>query len=401
MAKGRLAAVLFFLALPALLFAADPGRKSALFMAPLTGGSGDPLVEDILASELTTALQNAGITVAPGRLALATGADQPKIPDEQRVSYLLRGLDAGDTDVVVAAFYLVQGDTLVIQFALYDPKVRTMLGGVLTRARKGLTLFASVSEAVTQFGPAIQRYVQGGYQVQPPAGIVERIEVTGPQDGSHVVLLDREVGVVSGGSLVIPYTQFEVGSIIPVKVTKAGYHTYEGTYKLTTPQVALRLPALHRETRADADLVWTFGQATGVGFGGRIHIVPDTLFLGMEHYRTFDYGSFAVAPVRHYDTNLQLGGYLIFGTSSIIRLHLAIGAGLIVTNVAGFSGPDYTDWYVLAGDPTAELTLGPVKVILRPELHYALGVGYNLLGRTWIRTPYGIPPLTIGVRYSW
>jgi hypothetical protein len=310
-------------------------------------------------------------------------------------------LNAGNTDVVVAAFYLVQGDTLVIQFALYDPKVKTMLGGVLTRARKGLTLFATVSEAVTQFGPAIQRYVQGGYQVEPPTGIVERIEVTGPQDGSRVVMLDREVGTVSGGSLVVPYTQFEIGTTIPVRVTKDGYHTFEGSYKLSSPQVSLHLPALRRETRLDAQLVWTFGEATGLGFGGRVHIIPDTLFAGIEHYRTFDYGSFAVAAVRHYDTNVQVGGYIIFPPTSFIRLHLALGAGLIVTDVAGIGGQEYMDWYILAGDPTAEVTLGPVKVFFRPELHYALGVGYNLLGRTWIRTPYGIPPLTIGVRYSW
>lgn len=392
---------LLFLVLPVLLFAEDIGRKAALFMAPLAAAARDALVEDILASELAAALQNAGITVAPGRLTLSTGADQPRIPDEERVSYLLRGLDAAGTDVVVAAFYLVQGDTLVIQFALYDPKVRTMLGGVLTRARKGLTLFASVSEAVTQFGPAIQRYVQGGYQVEPPTGIVERIEVSGPQEGSRVAFLDREVGTVSGGSLVVPYTQFEIGSTIPVKVTKDGYHTFEASYKLTSPQVSLHIPPLHRETRLDAQLAWSFGEATGIGFGGRIHIVPDTLFLGIEHYRTFDYGSFSVAAVRHYDTNVQIGRYIIFPDTSIIRLSIAIGAGFIVTDVAGLGGQDYMDWYILAGDPTAELALGPVKVFFRPELHYALGVGYNLLGRTWVRTPYGIPPLTIGARYSW
>jgi hypothetical protein len=291
---------------PALLFAADAGRTSALFMAPLAAGAGDPLVEDILASELGAALLSRGIAVAPRRLSLATGADQPKLPGEQRLSYLLRGLDAGGVSVVVAAFYLVQGDTLVIQFALYDPAVRTMLGGVLARARKGLTLFASVSEAVLQFDPAIQRYVLGGYQVEPPTGIVERIQVSGPPDGSSVVLLDREVGTIAGGTLVVPYTQFEIGSKIPVRVTKEGYHTFEGIYELSSSQVSLSLPSLRRETRLDTDLFWSFGEA-----------------------------------------------------------------------------------------------LGPVKIFFRPELHYALGVGYNLLGRTWIRTPYGLPPLTVGVRYSW
>ncbi len=386
---------------PTLLFAAEAGRTAALFMAPLAAGAEDPLVEDILSSELGAALQSSGIAVAPRRLSLATGPGQPRLPDEQRVSYLLRGLDAGGVSVVVAAFYLVQGETLVIQFALYDPAVRTMLGGVLTRARKGLTLFASVSEAVKQFAPAIQRYVQGGYQVEPPTGIVERIQVSGPPDGSSVVLLDREVGTMSGGTLVVPYTQFEIGSRIPVRVTKDGYHSFEGFYTLSSAQVVLSLPRLRRETRLDTDLFWSFGEAAGIGFGGRIHIVPDSLFLGIEHYRSIDVGTSSTSIVRHYDTNVQAGQYIIFPYTSIIRIHLALGVGLILTDVAGIGGGDYNDWYVLVGDPTAELALGPVKVFFRPELHYALGVGYNLLGRTWIRTPYGVPPLSIGVRYSW
>ena len=387
--------------LPALLFAAEPGRKAALLMAPLSTGARDPLVEDILSSELTTVLQNSGLTVAAGRLAVPQGADQPRLPQEQRISYLLRGVDATGNDVIIAAFYLAQGEELIIQFALYDPAVHTMLGGVLTRARKGLTLFASVTAAVADFGPAIKRYVEGGYRVEPPSGIVERIAVSGPPEGSRVTFVDREVGTISGGDLVVPYTQFEIGTTIPVKVQKEGYHSFEGAYPLMSPQVDLRLPGLYRETRFDAQVVWSFGLASGFGFGGRVHLVPDSLFVGFEHYRTIHPGTFWGTTVRHYDTNIQIGEYVIFPYTSIIRVHLAVGAGLIVTDVAGLQGRDYTDFYILAGDPTAELALGPVKILLRPDLHYALGMGYNLLGRAWIRTPYGLPPLTLGVRYSW
>ncbi len=387
--------------LPRVLFAADQARTAALFITPLSAGVVDRLVEDILATGLTTTLQNAGISVAPGRLALPVGADKPNLPQEQRVSYLLRGLNAAGASVVVAAFYLTQGDTLVIQFALYDPAVHTMLGGVLANARKGLTIFDSVSEAVKQFEPAIQRYVQGGYQVEPPTGIVERIEVSGPPEGSSVVLLDREAGTIEGGMLVVPYTQFEIGTVIPVRAHKDGYHSYAGSYKLDSPQVSIHLPSLRRETRFDVDLAWSFGEAMGIGLGGRVHIIPDSLFLGIESYRSLDVDSLSSTLVRHYDTNVQLGQYIIFPYTSIFRLHIALGVGLIVTNVAGLGGRDYLDWYILAGDPTAELALGPVKVFFRPELHYALGVDYNLLGREWIRTPFGIPPLTIGVRTSW
>jgi hypothetical protein len=387
--------------LPTVLFAAGQDRTAALFLAPMTPGVINPLVEDILATGLTKTLNNAGIAVAPGRLVAASSAEQPNLPQEQRVSYLLRGLDAGGASVVVAAFYLTQGETLVIQFALYDPAVHTMLGGVLANARKGLTLFDSVSDAVKQFDPAIQRYVQGGYQVQPPTGIVERIEVSGPQEGSSIVLLDREAGTIEGGLLVVPYTQFEIGTIIPVRVHKEGYHSFAGSYKLDSPQVSIHLPSLRPETRFDLDLDWSFGEALGIGIGGRIHIIPDSLFLGIEHYRSLDVDSLSTSLVRHYDTNLQIGQYIIFPYTSIFRLHIALGVGLIDTNVAGVGGRDYLDWYILAGDPTAELALGPVKVFFRPELHYALGVDYNLLGREWIRTPYGLPPMTIGVRRSW
>ena len=388
--------------LASFLLDAQAGRQSALFIAPLGQGPGNPLVEDILLTELGAALTGAGLTVAPKRLQLPAGADQPRPPAEERVSYLLRSIPAEGIDVIAAAFYLAEGDELTVQFSLYDPAVKTMLGGVLTRARQGLTLFASVSEAVGDFKPVIQRYVEGGYRVEPPSGIVERIQVTGPPEGSRVIFADRDVGLVAGGRLVVPYTQFEIGTKLPVRVIKDGYHGFEGTFPLTTPQVDLKLPPLQRESRFDAGLRWSFGFASGFGFGGRVHLVPDSLFLGIEEYISLQPGTLlGGTAVRHYDTNIHIGQYFIFPYSSIFRVSLALGAGFIVTDVEGLSGQEYMDYYVLVGDPTAELTLGPVKVFLRPDLHYALGLGYNLLGRTWIRTPYGLPPLTLGARYSW
>jgi hypothetical protein len=381
--------------------AADQVRTAALFIAPLDAAAAEPLVEDILASGLTARLQASGITVAPGRLALPTGQEAPRLPDEQRVSYLLRGVDAGAASVVVAAFYLTQAETLVIQFALYDPVVHTVLGGVLTRARKGLTLFASVSAAEEEFTPAIQRYVAGGYQTEPPTGIVQRIVVTGPQEGAGVVIMNREEGRIQGGSLVIPYTQFAIGSTVPLRVYKAGYHSSETACRLDAAEVTLRVPPLRRETRFDAGLDWSFGEAIGAGAGGRIHLTADSMFLGIEGYRFLDSKSLSGVVVRHYDLNAQLGQYVIFPETSPFRLSLSLGLGVIVTDVAGLGGRDYLDWYVVAGDPTVELRLGPVCLFARPELHYALGIDYNLLGRAWIRTPYGIPPLSVGVRTSW
>ena len=376
-------------------------HRAALMEAPLHPQERDPLLEDILATELTAMLNRVQVTVGSPRLALPTGVDQPTLPREERVSHLLAGVDARGADVIVAAFYLAEGEALTIQFALYDPAVKVVLGGVLTRARKGLTVFASASSAVGDFEPAVKRYVEGGYRVDPPTGLVERIVVSGPQEGSRVVLVDKDFGTVSGGRLVVPYTQFQVGTSIPVRVMKDGYHTYSATLPLPSPQVELAVPPLSRETRMDLQMRWSFGFATGVGLGVRFHLVPDELYAGLEAYRSLEAYSIQTDPVRHYDVNARIGGYFLFPYSSFFRIHASLGAGVIVTDVQGVSGRDYTDYYVVIGDPTAEFKIAGVTLFVRPDIHYALGLGYNLLGREWITTPYGLPPLTIGAGLSW
>jgi hypothetical protein len=380
---------------------APAARAAALLEAPLRHGAGDALLEDILGSELEAMLVKEGIRVQGKRLALPQGGDQAGLPEEERISHLLAGVDARGADFIVVAFYLAEGEELTIQFALYDPAVKIVLGGTLSRARKGLTTFASVAAAVGAFEPAVKRYVEGGYRTDPPSGLVERVVVTGPQDGSRVVIVDRDFGSVSGGRLVIPYTQYPIGTIVPVSVTKDGYHSYSANLKLADPQSNLELPPLRRETRADLSLRWSYGLATGVGFGARFHLEPDTLFLGVEAYRTFDYASLSTHMVRHYDLGVNVGRYVVFPYSSFFRINVSAGVGMIVSDVEGIAGREYTDYYVSVGDPTAEFRLGRVILFARPDIHFALGVGYNLLGREWIRTPYGLPPMTAGMRLSW
>jgi hypothetical protein len=81
---------------------------------------------------------------------------------------------------------------------------------------------------------------------------------------------------------------------------------------------------------------------------------------------------------------------------------------VIYSDVDELPGREYTDWYILVGNPTAELNLDRVTLFARPELKYALGLGYNTLGRVWIRTSYetesgsfSLIPITIGARVSW
>jgi hypothetical protein len=377
---------------------AAAGRSAAVVEAAL--GQRDPLLEDILGDELETMLAGKGIRVG-GRIELASGAGEAAPPQEERISRILAGLDSKGADVVVAAFYLVEESEITFQFSLYDPAVKVVLGGTLARARRGLASFSSVQDAVGAFEPAIERYVEGSYRVEAPTGLVERVTVTGPRDGSRVVIVDRDFGLVSGGRLVIPYTQYPIGTTVPVVATKEGYHPYSRTFTLDAAQAEIKIPPLFRETRVDAGLRWSLGQAAGMGFGARFHLQPDTSFIGLEAYRYLEPDSLTSRIVRHYDLSASIGRYVLFPYSSFFRLHISLGAGLILTDVEDLPGREYVDYYIALGDPTVELRFGPVSVFARPDLHYSLGAGYNLLGRQWIRTPYGLPPITIGTRLSW
>ncbi|HTP59895.1 MAG TPA: hypothetical protein VMM82_13320, partial [Spirochaetia bacterium] len=84
-------------------------HRAALMEAPLHPQERDPLLEDILATELIAMLNRVQVTVGSPRLALPTGVDQPTLPREERVSHLLAGVDARGADVIVAAFYLAEG----------------------------------------------------------------------------------------------------------------------------------------------------------------------------------------------------------------------------------------------------------------------------------------------------
>ncbi|NBC29223.1 MAG: hypothetical protein GVY29_04435 [Spirochaetes bacterium] len=377
-------------------------RRAVIVTGALDAATQDNLTEDISASALGDALFGAGVAVEEERRVLsAEGSDPEQVPSEQRVTRVLAGLDFRDASVVAAAFYLLQGDVLVIQFVLYDPVVETVLGGVLTRARSGLTLFTAVEEAVAEFEPSIERYVAGGYQYEPPPGIVQRITIHGPQEGAEIYLIGEQVGRISGGELVVPYTQFEVGTTLPVEVRKEGYHDFSRAFPLEEPEIDLQAPRLFPKTRFDAHVRWSFGLTTGFGVGTRVHINPDQLYAGIEHHRTVQTATPQDATVRHVDYNLRVGRYIVFPYSSFLRVSVATGLGFVLTDVEGERLREYVDTYVIVGDPTVELSVGRVRFFGRLDLRYALGVGYNLLGRAWIRTPYGLPPISAGVGYAW
>lgn len=410
----RLSIGIFFLVLAAGLTGAQedgqeeaPPRRAVIVVQALQQEAPDSLTSRILNTNVEDLLDSYGMTYRS--VALSTEPGSPTLPEEQRISVILGSVPDEEADVVIGVFYLTADNQLFVQFVLYDPMVDTVLGGVLTRSRQGLTVFDSVATAVEDFRPVIERYLAGEYFAEERTGLVESIMVEGGTEGARIFFVDRLVGTIGGGELFVPFTQFEIGTRLRVQQVKEGYHDTEEIILLEASQVTMELLPLRRETRFDLGLRWSWGLAQGLGFGARYHLIPDTTFLALEHYRTFQPAPTANArDVQFYDSNISIGRYFFFPYRSLFRLSLSLGFGVLISDVDDLTGREYTDWYLLVGAPTAELNLDRLGFFVRPELKYALGLGYNVLGRVWIRTTYetqdgsiALPPLTFGVRYSW
>lgn len=377
------------------------GRRAVLAVGAI-GEGGAEVIAGILQSQLSDTLESRDLTVVETVADDAFAEAGISLPSERRMSSALGALGPFDADIVVGAFYLTVEQELFVQFVLYDPVVETVIGGVLARSRAGLTVFDSVEQALGDFEPVLERYLAGGYYADEPENLVESVTVTGATDGARVFFIDRLVGEVSRGELSVPYVQYELGTRLRIEASREGYHDVGRVEELDSRNVEVDLPRMQRQTRFDAGLRWSFGLAQGVGIAARVHLVPDELFVGVEHYRLFDPAADSRArDVQIYDYNVRLGRYFFFDYSSLLRFHLAFGAGVYVSDVDDLGGREYTDWYAVVGEPTVELNLGRLDIFLRPDLRYALGIGYNTLGRIWVRTPYGIPPVTVGGRLSW
>ena len=380
---------------------AEERRRVLVVVAPLDGVAEDTVTPRILRTGIEQMLERNGMTVVAGAEGIAIAPS--RVPAERRMTAILGSVDGHGAGLIIGAFFLNADGQFFVQFVLYDPTVNVPLGGVLARARQGLTVFAGVEAAVADLEPVVERYLAGEYFAEEPEGLVESVLVRGATESADVFFIDRRVGRVAGASLLVPFAQYEIGTDLRVVAERPGYHRIDGIFPLPARESVVELPPMVRQTRFDLGLRWTFGMAPGVGIAARVHIVPDTLFVSLEHHRMIRPASPAGddRTVQFFDYNVGVGRYILFDYRSRIRIHVGTGVGVTVSDVVGLDGRDYHDWYVMVGEPTMELNLGRSSFFLRPDLRYALGTGYNTLGRLWVRTPYGIPPISAGARLSW
>lgn len=393
------------------LSAAQTGER-----AGATGRTGTPIeaviyVQDLTPGEQGNRIRDVLVTRIAGKFA-AFGLHEAAAPvlvegpgsegADIRVQPLLAQRVAPAADLVVAAIFRIQSGVADIQFILLDPKQRTVLGGVLSRARTGLTVLTSVDAAVNDLDPVLQRYRTNRYEYHRPEGVVESIILTGTLEGEEVFFAGRDVGRISGGVLTVPYTPFPVGQKVRAELRKPGYHSEEIVIDLPSSRVTTSIPPLKRAHRFSAGLQWVFGQALGYGITARAYAIPDWTFLEVNAYRDL---SPKVRPEfhdqRHYDFGASIGQYLLLSYRSPVRVAVRLGAGVIFTSFAGLAVKDFADVYLNIVSPTVEFQVGGWQLYLQPELKFTVGAGDNLLGRSWIATSAGLPPISIGVLRAW
>ncbi len=375
-------------------------RQVLVVVAPLDEALEDTVTPRILRTGVEQMLSRQGMAVLS--IAGTHSADPLPVPAERRLAAILASLDSSGADLVIGAFFLNTDGQFFVQFILYDPTVNVPLGGVLARARQGLTVFAGVEAAVADLEPVVERYLSGEHLADEPEGIVRSVLVRGGGELADVFFIDRLVGRIAGGSLLVPFVQYEIDTPLRIYAEKPGYHSIDDIFLLNARESIVELPPMLRQTRFDLGLRWTFGMARGVGVAARFHIVPDTLFVSLEHHRMLQPApSEDARDVQYFDYSVGVGHYILLDYRSRVRFHLGVGVGVTVADVVGLGGRDYHDWYLIAGEPTVELKLDRSSFFLRPDLRYALGTDYNTLGRLWVRTPDGIVPISVGARFSW
>jgi hypothetical protein len=330
---------------------------------------------------------------------------------EFRIGQLDLGEIPSDLDLVVAAFYRTEDDAVVVQFVLIDAVVDIVVGGVLSRQRLGLTIATAVDSAIEDLVPGLERWERDQDLLRrgPPADKVERIFVFGEQEDVRVRFAELEVGTIQGGQLLVPFSPYPIGSVIPLTLQKAGYHSQTVEVALEARRVETEIPRLTAASSIGLSVLWTSSYVAGAGLGVRYYVEPDLFYVLGEHYRVFGGGD-GPRDVWSADSRIAIGLYMA-PPQSLLRPYGEFGGGFIQTDLEAQDSrlrddPLYLDFYtgVAVG---LELSLGRLKPFVRAEVDYALGVTVNnLLGNRWLSPPvtalqFPVPMITLGVQRTW
>ena len=389
-------------------------NRVAIVTRDLSPEAGQESVGSLITLRLQLELEGRGYDL----IELEDTGDIRGTTSDPRVTLLDFGDLSADTDLVVIAFYRVEGDAIVIQFVLVDPVVDIVVGGILTRQRTGINISTSVVGAIEDLRPSLVRWESDRSLLRtgPPPDTVERLVVFGPQEDVRVRFAELEIGQIRGGQIVVPYSPFPVGSVVPMTLSRPGYHEREVSVELNEPFVQTDIPPLFPASRVGLSVLWTSSYVAGAGLGLRFYPTPDVVYVSGEFYHFLNPGP-EIGPatvgrdVRVTDARVS-GGLYFFAPEAPFRPFVELGGGMIITDVdAGAGGrladdPVYRDVFVGLG-AGLEANLGRWKPFGRADFDYALGLSTNnLLSRRWVAPPVTerlipIPMVTVGVQHTW
>jgi hypothetical protein len=305
-------------------------------------------------------------------------------------------------DLAISGFYRIEGRKIMLQIKCYNVKQRRLIAGVLENGRLGISLYNLISNAVASMQPKVAAGLKPQRRAEelPDTRIME-VELLSPDNGAEVYINGEELaGTIEAGSLRI----YSVKSTrLHLEIRKEGFHTGRVVIPLEEkPRQRYELQPLKKRTRWASQIVYTSGQFLGFGLGMRYYFSPDGFFLSIEDYfyvqHDFESGS---DPILHNDTRLLAGWYLILDQSSVVRLGLSSGLGIVISD---FTVPEVsvaTDIYINLLNASVELNFEDWIFFFRVEGKFGLDIGENLLGGQWYLVGDVVPPMSIGAVKKW
>ena len=317
---------------------------------------------------------------------------------------------AVNADIAITGFYYIEEKSIIIDFKCYSVRQNRLIASYIDSGRIGLSLHNLINIAISEMVPQIlevkEYIIQINKDTEDAVDKPAYYELTllSEDEGMEVYLPENTfLGSIVNGRLIIDTIPFIVGSELIINKRKQGYHSEEELIFLEEVNQEFTLSPLTKETRFAAEIIWTTGQVFGLGMGFRYYIKPDSFFISADDYLYMQYGfNERSSPVFHNDLRMLAGKYLFFSYNSMFRMGVSAGLGCIFSF---YSLPEqrlYTDFYINFSNFWVEWNIKQWAIFLRLEGKYTLGIGRNLLGKTFVALDRGFgPPITVGVIRKW
>ncbi len=352
--------------------------------------AGEGATREIVLSALRDLLQTLGFDSVDRSMGAA---------DDAELSRTAALADAGaiGADVAVTGFFRQTEREVLINLKVHDVEQGVVLASLLDRGRPGLAFYNALPSTIEGLRPALEAFLDDRYVYIPSETEVRKITLRSRDDGARVYFADRFVGSISGGELVVPFTPFEIGSVVTLRMTQPDYHDLHADILLDSRAVVVTLRPMTPQTSVAATFSWELDRVLGVGAGIRAYLSPDETFGELQLNTSAD-------PFEGYtrtDAALVLGRYAFFAPTSPIRLYLSAGAGFLWSVPIDGSGERFSDWYLSIANPTIEFTVRGRRLFAGAELRYNLGVPSGYWSRTWLFIGDAVPPFIVGTVFTW